>query len=254
MQTGMLSLLYGVITPTSPVTSVDESTVRATGRRRTNAGDQSSVAGQRTNRSASYTPGLYSYVSDSRVAIERLLFGYHCKTKRSLAEEAESGDETSVFSWIKDGVDPDELDTYGYTPLLNAATLGRLNTVAELVRNGADVNKTGMFGYTALHAAAQNGHREVVCFLLKSGADINAQNDDADTPMHLALRSHFVEIVYMLLRNGGNAHIAGHHDKDCVQIARDIGLADLAKTLKNFSPAKDAHHRVSSPQSVQSTD
>jgi ankyrin repeat protein len=90
-----------------------------------------------------------------KVAIERLLFGYHVKTKRSLAEEAESGDETSLFTWIKDGVDPDEVDAYGYTPLLNAAALGRVNAVYELIRNGANVNKRGPFGFTALHAASQ---------------------------------------------------------------------------------------------------
>ncbi len=136
--------MCGAITPnhTAPQAAGVEQQVRATSRRR-------------AQRAASASPGLYSYVSDSRAALERLLFGYHVKTKRSLAEEAESGDETSVSSWIKDGVDPDELDTYGYTPLLNAATLGRLNTAVELVRNGADVNKRGEFGYTSLHAAAQ---------------------------------------------------------------------------------------------------
>ena len=140
----MLAVLYGVITPESPVA---EQTPRRTQER----GKRTTV----TARSMSTSPGLYSYMSDSKVALERLLFGYHAKTKRSLAEEAESGDETSVFSWIRDGCDVDEFDHYGYTPLLNAATLGRINTVFELLRNGADVNKKGPFGFTALHAAAQ---------------------------------------------------------------------------------------------------
>ena len=41
------------------------------------------------------------------------LFGVHSKTKRSLAEEAESGDELSVGSWIREGADPNEHDAYG---------------------------------------------------------------------------------------------------------------------------------------------
>jgi hypothetical protein len=153
----MLSALYGAITPshTAPQSPDVQQQVRSVNRRRAAATGGSSQPERQQQRSMSVSPGLYSYVSDSKVALERLLFGYHVKTKRSLAEEAESGDETSVFSWIKDGVDPDEFDTYGYTPLLNAATLGRLNTVVELIKNGADVNKRGEYGYTSLHAAAQ---------------------------------------------------------------------------------------------------
>jgi hypothetical protein len=113
-------------------------------------------------RSQSVRPALYSYMSSPSEAINYLL-GYRQKTKRSLAEEAECGDETSVCSWIRDGCDPNELDAYGYTPLLNAAALGRLNAVVELIKNGADINKVGPFGFTPIHAAAQV--RISCCFL-----------------------------------------------------------------------------------------
>jgi ankyrin repeat protein len=90
-----------------------------------------------------------------RKFIRRYLFGLHAKTKRSLAEEAECGDEISILSWIKDGTDPNEVDAYGYTPLLNAAAIGRLCAIEKLIMNGADINKKGPFGFTPLHAAAQ---------------------------------------------------------------------------------------------------
>ncbi|CAF0778259.1 unnamed protein product [Brachionus calyciflorus] len=195
----------------------------------------------RKNRSISTAPGLYSYVTGPKQALERYLLGYHNKTKRSLAEEAECGDESSVNTWIQEGYDPDELDAYGYTPLLNASALGRHNAVVELIKNGANVNKKGPFGFTPLHAAAQGGHREVVIELLKNGADINSQNEDRDSPMHLALRSLQIEIVYMLLRNGGSSKIEGFMKKDCVQLAREYGLMDLARTLKNYNPSLGLH-------------
>jgi ankyrin repeat protein len=89
---------------------------------------------------------------------------------------------------------------------------------------------------------------------LKSGAEINAQNDDLDTPMHLALRSHRIEIVYMLLRHGADARLVGLNNNDCVQIARDIGWQDLAKTLKNFNASMSSamqSHAFSSPQLIR---
>ena len=106
-------------------------------------------------RSQSSSPKIYAYMSNPKQTFQQYVLGVHAKTKRSLAEEAESGDDLSVKTWIRDGFDPNESDSYGYTPLINAATLGRIAVVKELVRNGADVNKVGPFGFSALHAAAQ---------------------------------------------------------------------------------------------------
>lgn len=109
------------------------------------------------NRSISHSPNFYQSLPSPRDVIARYVFGVRPmhKTKRCLAEEAECGDEVSVSAWIKDGVDPDELDHYGYTPLLNAAVLGRINAVESLLKSGAEVNRPGPFGFTPLHAAAQ---------------------------------------------------------------------------------------------------
>ena len=97
---------------------------------------------------------LSSYIYHPSETIKRL-FGVHSKTKRSLAEEAESGDELSVSCWIRAGANPNEYDAYGYTPLLNAAANGRLAAVKNLIKNGAAVNMTGPYNYTALLAASQ---------------------------------------------------------------------------------------------------
>jgi len=137
---GMCALFYSVTSP-----SQQES------------GENSKPNKNTLARSLSTSPKLYSLmpVTSPRQAFQRMIFGVHAKTKRSLAEEAESGDDKSLNAWIKDGVDPNEADSYGYTPLINASTLGRLTAVKELVKNGADINKLGPFEFSALHAAAQ---------------------------------------------------------------------------------------------------
>lgn len=195
------------------------------------------------------SPSFYSYMSNPKEAFQRYVLGLHAKTKRSLAEEAESGDETSVTAWLREGADPNEQDSYGYTPLINASALGRLKAVKHLVQSGADLNKSGPFGFSALHAAAQNGHREVVSYLLRNGADINQQNNDMDTAMHLAIRAQRIEIVYMLLRNGGNPKIEGFNKKNSIQCARETGLLDLAETLKNYNLAT-GYHGFSAPSTL----
>lgn len=83
------------------------------------------------------------------------------------------------------GADINAADAYGYTPLMNAAMLGRLDIVRVLIDAGADIQRKGQFGYTALHAAAQNGHLDVVQALVKYGASVNCKNDDGDIPLIL---------------------------------------------------------------------
>jgi ankyrin repeat protein len=83
------------------------------------------------------------------------------------------------------GADINATDAYGYTPLMNAAMLGRVDIVKALIDAGADIQKKGQFGYTALHAAAQNGHLDVVQALVKYGASVNCKNDDGDIPLIL---------------------------------------------------------------------
>lgn len=169
-----------------------------------------------------------------RSFVRRYILGVHEKTKRCLAEEAESGDNLSILSWIKDGSDVNEYDAYGYTPLINAAILGRLEVVQALIRSKADVNKKGPFGFTPLHAAAQCGHRDVVLCLLDNGAIVNAQNDDLDTPLHLALHSSNIDIVYILLKYGSNVFIKGLKQQNSIQTAKAANLGDLANFLEKY--------------------
>lgn len=43
-------------------------------------------------------------ITNPKQFLRYYIYGLHAKTKRTLAEEAECGDEISVVSWIKDGM------------------------------------------------------------------------------------------------------------------------------------------------------
>ena len=96
-----------------------------------------------------------SFMINPSDVLNKYVLGIHEKTKRTLSEEAESGNEVSVHSWLREGFDPNEIDIYGYTPLINASALGRLGAIKQLLKSGADVNQSGPYGFTALHAASQ---------------------------------------------------------------------------------------------------
>jgi len=161
------------------------------------------------------------------------LFSSPRKTKRSLPEEAECGSVDGIKCWLREGADINAPDAYGYTPLMNAAMLGRLKVVKALIQLGADVQRKGQFGYTALHAAAQGGHLEVVQALVKYGASVNCKNDDGDIPLILAVRGTHAEIIDYLLKAGSDIHQHGWLGQSAVHTAIANGDQATADTLLN---------------------
>ena len=71
-------------------------------------------------------------------------------------------------------IELNEIDEYGYTPLIQAAIVNSKPKAELLLRAGANVNFTDLTGRTALHWAADNNNFELTKLLLQSGADPNA--------------------------------------------------------------------------------
>lgn len=154
---------------------------------------------------------------------------------RSLSEAAEVGDLSAVKFWLLERkANPDELDSYGYFPLINAALSNKLDSINQLIAAGADVNLQGPHGYTALHAAAQNGFYDISKALVDAGANVNIRNNDRDTALILATRQRHVQVVNLLARSGGNPRLLGYNRQSSIEIARSEGLFGLASTLSKL--------------------
>jgi hypothetical protein len=66
--------------------------------------------------------------------VQRML-GYNNNvkpTKRTLSEEAECGAPDSLAEWVKNGANVNEIDAYGYTPLVNASLRYVIGTSVRL--------------------------------------------------------------------------------------------------------------------------
>ena len=57
---------------------------------------------------------------------------------------------------------------------INAAASGDLETISRLIVKGLNINDADYDGRTPLHLACQAGHAEVVQFLLENGANVNS--------------------------------------------------------------------------------
>lgn len=93
---------------------------------------------------------------------------------RSLADEIIYGTRESVAPLINGGADVNEVDEYGYTPLIEAAIVNNVSIAELLIQHGARVNDTDATGRTALHWTVDNNNIEFSKLLLEHGADPNA--------------------------------------------------------------------------------
>ncbi|MBX7219102.1 MAG: ankyrin repeat domain-containing protein [Blastocatellia bacterium] len=89
------------------------------------------------------------------------------------------------------GIDPNDMDGNGRTPLMYAAYYGHLGILALLLEAGANPNQTATGGHpvgeTALHLAVENDQEQAVEWLLAAGSQVNAVNALDRTPLDVAL-------------------------------------------------------------------
>jgi len=122
-----------------------------------------------------------------------------------------SGDTEAVKEFLAAGVNVNEKDEYGNTPLHRAAYYGHKEIVELLIAKGADVNAKTKGGRTPLREAAAYGHKEIAELLIANGADVNAKDVGGETPLDAAsglfagqqIHHGHTEIADLLRKHGG---------------------------------------------------
>lgn len=126
----------------------------------------------------------------------------------SLADAIIEGNYTRVADMIERGEDVNEIDAYGFTPLIESAIKNHTEIARLLIQKGALINETDVVGNTALHWAVDNYNLPLTELLLESGADPNACNRGGMPVMvKPVLRGHD-EVKKMLYRYDGDLHFA----------------------------------------------
>lgn len=91
----------------------------------------------------------------------------------SLANSIIYGTESTVLAQLQSGADVNEVDEYGFRPLIEAAIVNKTEIAALLLQQGARVDEEDSTGRTALHWAVENNNIELCTLLLSHGANIN---------------------------------------------------------------------------------
>ena len=120
----------------------------------------------------------------------------------TLAEAVLLRNGTAVENFLALGVDPNEPEADGTTPLMRAVH-GQVPAIAQLLIDaGADVKKANYYGVTALYIAARAGDPVATRMLLAAGADANATLSAGETVLMTAAKAGNADVVRALLTGG----------------------------------------------------
>ncbi len=94
----------------------------------------------------------------------------------TLSDAILSDNINNVRSFLSHGVEINQIDEYGFTPLTEAAIVENIEISKLLLEHGANPNLQGDTGTTPLHWAAENNNKELCKLLIDHGANPNAYN------------------------------------------------------------------------------
>lgn len=92
----------------------------------------------------------------------------------TIANDIISGRMPDFDLYLREGNSLDDIDEYGFTPLIECAISQQPAIAEQLLARGADVNKADVTGRTPLHWAVDDNDLELVRLLLAHGANPNA--------------------------------------------------------------------------------
>lgn len=91
----------------------------------------------------------------------------------SLANSIIYGDKSAVLAQIQSGANVNEVDEYGFRPLIEAAITNKTDIAELLLQQGAYIDEEDSTGRTALHWAVENNNIKLCKLLLEHKANPN---------------------------------------------------------------------------------
>lgn len=103
---------------------------------------------------------------------------------------------------IQLGSDVNARDNNGRTPLMVAASMGRLHAVEKLLKNYAEIDIVDQHGWSALMLAVYYNHIDVSRFLLEQGCNVNLTSTQGMSALRIAKRFQRKRVRELLLEYG----------------------------------------------------
>ncbi|CAB3398907.1 unnamed protein product [Caenorhabditis bovis] len=162
--------------------------------------------------------------------------------QRSALHYAAEMCDVETFTRIFDA-DPtllDSTDKNGYTPLLNAIMVGRIDVAEFLAQRGANVHHSDNDGHNLVHWATVCGQLAGLQWALDKNVAVNARDKSQEaTPIHYSTVSDEIgveleqAVIVKLLRNGGDANARDKDHRTPILWCASNGNVEAMKVLQN---------------------
>ncbi|KAK5644313.1 hypothetical protein RI129_005613 [Pyrocoelia pectoralis] len=140
------------------------------------------------------------------------------------------------------GLDIDEQDDQGDTPLLLALQSEMEDTVKLLLERGASVHIRNKNYNCCLHNAINLPNVELLSAMIAKGADVNCRNWSEETPLLKALKAEKLEYAKILLENGAQCDVIDNENGSCLFYAAKFGFDDLVSDFISKGVSIDQPH------------
>lgn len=129
-----------------------------------------------------------------------------------------------------------QIDEYGFTPLIEAAIADNLEISALLLKQGAMTNLQDMTGNTALHWAAENNNLPLCQLLLSYRADPNAYNFAGQPVLVMPVLRQQSMLKKLLMDNGADLAFAQDfiNAKTLGHMFELVGTANIVDPKNNY--------------------
>lgn len=141
-----------------------------------------------------------------------------------------------VQQWLRHGADVNQIDEYGFKPLIEAAIVDNMEISKLLLNNGADPNQQDMTGGTALQWAVENSNLYLCKLLLEHGANPNAYNFSGQPVLATAMLRHHLPLRKLLMKAGADPIFAQDyiHTKLLGHMFELMGQATIVSPTNQF--------------------
>ncbi len=126
----------------------------------------------------------------------------------TIANDIIRGIEPDYDAYLRQGHSLDDIDEYGFTPLIESIITHQPRITAELIRRSVSINKPDVIGRTALHWAADQNELSLCQLLLKHGADPNAFDRNGLSILVYPVLRDQNELKHLLYQHGANLEFA----------------------------------------------
>ena len=106
------------------------------------------------------------------------------------------------------GLNVNEIDIYGQTPIYYCVRDNKIETVKLMIELGTNINIEDEYGQNCLFYAIRENHFEIVELLIQKGANVNQVDKKKRTPYSFAEKFNYQNRCDLLLQSGANKPIS----------------------------------------------